>query len=55
MANEIKPWEVVSFPWGSAVRHVKGRWETVFISPDAQELDVSALNVNVDEYGIWFA
>jgi hypothetical protein len=54
MISEIKPWEVVKFPWGTAVRHVKGRWERVFIAPSGQELDVSGLNVRLHDNGIEF-
>jgi hypothetical protein len=54
MTAELKPWEVVEFPWGTAVRHAKGRWQTVFISPSGQELDVSELNVELSASGIEF-
>jgi hypothetical protein len=54
MTNEFKPWEVVKFPWGSAVRHAKGRWAKIFLSPDGQEIDVSELNVELHDNGIEF-
>jgi hypothetical protein len=54
MTNEFKPWEVVKFPWGSAVRHAKGRWQTVFLSPSGQAIDVSELNVYLCDDGIEF-
>lgn len=54
MINEIKPLEVVEFPWGTAVRHVKGRWERVFIAPTGQEIDVSRLDVRLHDNGIEF-
>jgi hypothetical protein len=52
MTTEFKPWEVVKFPWGSAIRHTKGRWEKIFLSPDGQEIDVSKINVNLYDNGI---
>lgn len=51
---ELQPWEVVRFPWGTAVRHAKGRWDRIFISPSGQELDVSKLNVTLYNTGIVF-
>jgi hypothetical protein len=54
MIPELKPWEVVEFPWGAAVRHTKGRWQTVVLSPSGQELDVSELNVELSASGIEF-
>lgn len=50
----LKPWETVAFPWGAAVRHRNGRWEKIFISPDAQEINVSNLNVILHDNGIEF-
>lgn len=50
----LQPWEVVSFPWGSAVRHRNGKWTHLFLSPDAQEINVEHLNVVLHENGIEF-
>lgn len=50
--SSLKPWEVVSFPWGSALRHSKGDWENVMLSPDGQEIDVSKLNIILHSNGI---
>ena len=51
---EMKPWMVVEFPWGTAVRHERGDWENVFIKPTGQEIDVSDLNVVLHDDGIEF-
>ena len=52
MVRELKPWEVVSFPWGTAVRHSKGDWDIIFLSPDAQEIIVSHLDIILHDNGI---
>lgn len=46
-------WETVEFPWGVAVRHRKGSWETLLF-PDGQEMDVSKMNVILHDKGIEF-
>lgn len=51
---DLKAWEVVRFPWGSAVRHSKGKWDKIFVSPTGQEIDVSELNVVLHDNGIEF-
>lgn len=51
---KLSPWEVVVFPWGTAVRHVKGEWTNVFISPTGREIDVTGLNVELTNVGIKF-
>lgn len=51
---EFKSYEVVEFPWGSAVKHRKGKWEKLFLYPNAQEIDVSKLNVILHDNGIEF-
>ncbi len=54
MATEINPWEVVEFSWGTAVRHRKGKWETLILRPNGQEIDVSNLDLILHENGIEF-
>lgn len=49
----IKAWEVYVFPWGTAVRHRRGKWQKVFLK-GGQEIDVSNMDVIIDEYGITF-
>jgi hypothetical protein len=49
---KLKPYEVVEFSWGTAVRHRKGKWETLFLKPDGQEIDVSKMNVVLHDNGI---
>ena len=51
---KLQPYEVYEFSWGVAVKHRKGKWERIFLKPDAQEIDVSNLDVIVHEYGIEF-
>ena len=50
----LVPWEVIEFAWGAAMRHRKGKWEKLFIAPDAQEIDVSQLDVILDHKSITF-
>lgn len=50
----MKPYEVVEFDWGTAVRHRNGKWEKIFISPSVQEINVTNLNVILHENGIEF-
>ena len=49
----LKPWEVVEFDWGCAIRHRKGSWQTIIFS-DNQELDVSNMDVILHDNGIEF-
>lgn len=49
--SKLKPWETVVFPWGTAVRHRKGRYETIILR-DGQEIDVSGYNVTLSDSGI---
>lgn len=51
---EFKPYEVYEFSWGSAVKHRNGEWDKVFLKPNAQEIDVSKLNVIIHDNGIEF-
>lgn len=51
---ELKPYEVYEFKWGTAVKHRNGEWEKVFLKPNAQEVDVSHLNIIIHENGIEF-
>jgi hypothetical protein len=48
----MKPWEVVKFPWGTGIKHSKGGWEKIFLSPDGQEVDVSKLDIVLHQNGI---
>ncbi len=54
MSADFKPWEVVEFPWGIAVRHRKGKWETIILRNSGQEIDVSDVNIILHENGIEF-
>ena len=52
----INSWEVCVFPWGAAVRYFRGKrgkWLKVFLN-GGQKIDVSHMNVILDEYGITF-
>lgn len=51
---DLLPYEVYEFEWGSAVKHRNGKWERVFLSPNAQEIDLSNLEVIIHENGIEF-
>lgn len=51
MIEQLKPWGVYEFPWGTAVKHIKGDWEKVFIG--AIKIDVSKLNVILTDEGIF--
>jgi prepilin-type processing-associated H-X9-DG protein len=55
MIIEIKPWEVVKFPWGIAVRHRKGKWANI-VFYDGQELNLETIGMDVilHENGIEF-
>lgn len=56
MKEEKEPvlWETVVFPWGAAIRQKGGKFETLFLKPNAQEIDVSELNVLLHDNGIEF-
>lgn len=46
---------VYEYKWGSAIRERRtGKWIKIFLKPDAQEIDVENLNVEVHENGIEF-
>jgi hypothetical protein len=48
-------WGVHEFKWGSAIKNTKtGKWDTCFLKPNAQEIDVSSLNVVLHDNGIEF-
>jgi hypothetical protein len=48
-------YEVVEFSWGSGVKEIRtNKWVRVFISPDAQELNVEDINIELHENGIEF-
>lgn len=49
----LKPWEVVRFPWGTAVRHRKGKWDVAFLSPDAYEIDLQYVDAELTNNGIF--
>lgn len=48
----LSTYEVHEFSWGSAIKHRNGDWEKVFLKPDAQEIDVTALNVILHDNGV---
>ncbi|WP_199614610.1 hypothetical protein [Paenibacillus alkalitolerans] len=49
-----KPWEVIVFPWGSAVRNrTTDTWTNLFL-PDGQELNVENIPVILHDNGIEF-
>lgn len=48
----LNPWEVYTFPWGSAVKKRGGRWTHIFIGQ--QELDVTDIEVELTHRGIEF-
>jgi len=54
--NDITPlyrWEVHEFPWGTAVKEQRTKkWITLFLSPNAQEINVEGLNVTLHDNGI---
>lgn len=52
--KQLKPYEVVEFEWGTAVRHRNGKWEHIFIRPSGQEINVSKLDVVLHDNGIEF-
>jgi hypothetical protein len=48
-------WEVVDFPWGTAVREKRtGEYVRIFLKPQAQEIDVEHIPVELHENGIEF-
>jgi hypothetical protein len=49
------PWEVVKFPWGSAVRHRRGRWFVALLSPDAYEVDLRSVKAKLTDAGIFIS
>jgi hypothetical protein len=54
MADSLKPWEVVTFHWGTAVRHRKGEWLRIYLSPYAREINVEDIPVSLSDKGIVF-
>jgi len=48
--EELKPWAVHTFDWGTAVKHEKGEWDSIFI--DEMKIDVSTLDVEIRDAGI---
>lgn len=49
----MKPWEVVRFSWGTAVRHRKGKWNVAFLSPDAYEINLEDVDAELSDAGIF--
>jgi len=49
---ELNPWEVREFPWGSAMKHRKGKWSIIFIGD--QQINVEKYNVILRDGGILF-
>jgi hypothetical protein len=52
--THLDPWEVIDFPWGTGVRHRKGRWTNIFIKPLGEGINVEHLNVVLHANGIEF-
>lgn len=50
--HSLKPWELVEFSWGTAVRKRNGDWTHIFIGD--QEMDVTGMNVRLHGNGIEF-
>ena len=48
--EELKPWAVYTFDWGTAVKHEKGEWDSIFIG--GMKIDVSTLDVEIRDAGI---
>ena len=48
--EELKPWAVHTFSWGTAVKHEKGEWDSIFIGEI--KIDVSTLVVEIRDAGI---
>ena len=48
-------YEIFKYPWGSAVREIRTKkWINAFISPDAQEIKLDSIDVEIHENGIEF-
>ena len=48
-------YEIFKYPWGSAVRESRTKkWINAFISPDAQEIKLDSIDVEIHENGIEF-
>jgi hypothetical protein len=58
MNAEVTPlfrWEVVKFPWGTAVREQRTKkWHNLFLSPDGQEINVESVSILLHDNGIEF-
>lgn len=50
----LKPWEVVTFVWGSGIRHRNGEWSTLVLNGTGQEINVTGMRVILHENGIEF-
>jgi hypothetical protein len=48
-------WGTYEFPWGTAVKDERhDKWVTLFLKPNAQQIDVEHLNVILHDNGIEF-
>ena len=48
-------WEVVTFPWGTAVKEQRtGKWIVLFLRPTGQMVNVEKISVQLHENGIEF-
>lgn len=45
--RQLNPWEVVSFPWGTAVRKRNSDWTHIYISPSGQEINLEDTGIKV--------
>ena len=52
--EELSPWEVVQFSWGTGVRHRKGKWDRLYLNGTGQEINVEHMNVILHDNGIEF-
>lgn len=52
---QLYRYEVFEFFWGSAVREERtGKWLCAFLKPDAREINLENLDVEIHENGIEF-
>lgn len=44
---ELKPWETVEFPWGTAVRKRRGEWTNLYLKPTGHEINLEEMGIKV--------
>ena len=52
--KRLKPWEVVEFPWGTAIKQRRGKWTHLCLRPDGQVVNVENVDVILHDNGIEF-